>query len=127
MKYSKQRELIEQTIKMHKIHPTADMIYSILKPEHPNLSLGTVYRNLNTLVEIGSIRKLSIPNASDRFDSELHEHYHVICTKCKKILDITFSFNEKLDEIIKEKTGVCATSHDLIIHGVCEDCNQIKS
>lgn len=127
MKYSKQRELIEQTVKTNKIHPTADAIYSILKPLHPNLSLGTVYRNLNTLVEIGSLRKLSIPNASDRFDGELHEHYHVICTTCKKIFDVTLSLNDNLDQIIKEKTGVCTTSHDLIIHGVCASCNLVKS
>ncbi|MEG2295254.1 MAG: transcriptional repressor [Oscillospiraceae bacterium] len=123
MKYSKQRELIEQTVKTNKIHPTADDIYSILKPEYPHLSLGTVYRNLNTLVEIGSIHKLSIPNASDRFDGQLHQHYHVICNVCRKIFDVELSFCDKLDEIIKEKTGVCATSHQLIINGICENCS----
>lgn len=122
MKYSKQRELIEQTVKEHSIHPTADDVYTILKPSNPTLSLGTVYRNLNTLAENGIIHKLHMPNGSDRFDAELKEHYHIVCYDCGKIIDVELSMMDKLDEQIKEKTGVIAMSHELIISGICEDC-----
>lgn len=122
MNYSRQRELIEQTVKENSIHPTADDVYTILKPENPTLSLGTVYRNLNLLLKSGVIKKLSMSNGSDRFDADLSEHYHVICNKCSKIFDIHLSLGSEFDRKIKEKTGVFATSHQLIISGVCEDC-----
>ncbi len=124
MRYSKQRELIESAVKNNRIHPTADDIYTMLKPNNPGLSLGTVYRNLNALAEHGVIRKLPMPNGSDRFDGELSEHYHVICSECGKIFDIELSLMSELDEKIKKQTGVTAVSHQLIINGVCEDCKK---
>lgn len=126
MKYSKQRELTLKTVRENKFHPTADDIYTILKPENPNLSLGTVYRNLNVLAENGIISKLLMPNGSDRFDGNICDHYHVVCSNCGKVFDIGFSIVEELDDKIKTLTGVTVTWHRLIISGVCEACGSDK-
>lgn len=124
MKYSKQRELTLNAVRENIIHPTADDVYAILKPENPSISLGTVYRNLNVLVGNGMINKLKMPSGSDRYDGDLKNHYHVVCDKCGKIYDIGFSVVDELDTKIKIITGVTVTWHQLIIVGICEACRE---
>ena len=89
MKYSKQRNIILEIVNSSYNHPTADMIYKEVQKQIPNISLGTVYRNLNQLVEHGYIKKISIPNESERFDKTLQEHIHFICLSCKKVEDLS--------------------------------------
>ncbi len=80
-KYSRQRELIYKTVIENKVHPTAEFVYNYLKKDNPQLSLGTVYRNLQQLSDNGEINRLSIPNQPDRFDGVIEEHYHAVCEK----------------------------------------------
>ncbi len=120
MKYSKQRELIFNAVKKHKVHPTADMIYSVLKTENPNLSLGTVYRNLNQLSDNGDIIKVKIPGGADRFDCTVHEHYHFVCESCGKILDIEKEM--VFDDLNKVIDGNEITACEICLKGICKDC-----
>lgn len=89
MRYSKQRELVMQTVQQLCDHPTAEEIYDKAAQECPNLSLGTVYRNLNSLVEAGRVRRVSIPGKADRFDHTLPWHSHLYwhrlrrCDRCR--------------------------------------------
>lgn len=122
MKFSKQRELIRKTVVENNVHPTADDVYAMLKPSNPSLSLGTVYRNLTVLADNGVINRLRMPNGSDRFDGQMYEHYHVICRDCGKIFDIKLALLKELDEKVEKETGVAAISHQLIINGVCSEC-----
>lgn len=122
MKYSRQKQLIEQTIKESYVHLTADDVYSILKQDNPNLSLGTVYRNLNKLVEKGIVRRLVLGNGGDRFDGNLEEHHHIVCEKCGAIMDICLKDFPTLDEKIKSETGAIPTSYQLVVRGICKDC-----
>lgn len=126
MKYSAQRSLIEQAVKENKNHPTADEIYSILKVSNPNLSLGTVYRNLNYLSEHGTINKINTPFGGDRFDGETYEHHHIVCNQCNNLFDLKFSLPSELNDIIKEQTGMTCISHKLIVHGICKNCHKKK-
>ena len=87
MRYSKQRELVMQTVERLCDHPTAEEIYDKAAQECPNLSLGTVYRNLNSLVEAGRVRRVSIPGKADRFDHTLPWHSHLYCTVCGGVTD----------------------------------------
>ena len=89
MRYSIQRQLILDYVLNSCEHPTAEMIYRDLKKEIPNLSLGTVYRNLNLLVERNLIKKIVVPNNVDRFDKTLIDHDHMNCIKCGRMLDIS--------------------------------------
>lgn len=121
-KYSRQRELIEKAVNEHRNHLSADDVYGLLKPENPNLSLGTVYRNLNTLVTQGVIKKVQIPGGCDRFDGETYEHYHVICRDCGQVFDLKIEIPNEINEEIYEQTGVVVTGYQLIIEGICQGC-----
>lgn len=122
MKYSKQRELIHNTLMDHQIHPTADTIYSIVREQNPTISLGTVYRNLNMLADNGRIMRISVPNGGDRFDGRCDEHYHIICEVCGELSDMEINFPEELDKEIRSKTEFQVTGHQLLISGICKKC-----
>lgn len=123
MKFSKQRELILNEVINSTVHPTADIIYTNLKKEHPELSLGTVYRNLSVLAKNGIISKLSVPNQSDRFDKNVNPHSHYICKKCGDIFDIeSNSINTFIDSVSSEK-DLSIESYDIVLYGTCKNCN----
>ncbi|MEG0115900.1 MAG: transcriptional repressor [Hydrogenoanaerobacterium sp.] len=122
MKYSRPRELVMNAVVNNPVHPTADYVYSHLREENPNISLGTVYRNLNLLAEHGLIHKIPIPNGSDRFDFRIDEHYHIICEKCGAVLDVEISELSKLDKQIEQSTHFEVTGHSIIISGLCKNC-----
>lgn len=123
MKYSRQRELILNTVMERPMHPSADDIYSRLKNENPNISLGTVYRNLNQLAEHGYIMRILIAGGCDRFDGRTDEHYHMICESCGQVTDVELNLLNNLDEQIEKETGFVVKKRDLILRGVCSQCN----
>ena len=86
MNFSRQREIIYEQVRNFPVHPTAEEVYRALKNDNPNLSLGTVYRNLNQLSEAGMLLKIPIADGSDRFDGRADRHYHMICEKCGRAL-----------------------------------------
>ena len=83
LKYSRQREAIKNYLEGRKDHPTADMVYTAIREVYPNISLGTVYRNLTLLAKQGEISKISCGETSDRFDIRTDPHYHFICEKMR--------------------------------------------
>ena len=103
-------------------HPSAEAVYNRLKNENSDLSLGTVYRNLNMLAENNMLKKISIPNGSDRFDGTLSEHQHLVCTKCGKVTDIYISELEKIHNSILERSGFDINCTSLAFEGVCGEC-----
>ena len=94
MRYSHQRELILKEVLSRTDHPTAEQICTSLREVCPRLSLGTVYRDLNTLVEIGKVRRVSIPGEADRFDGELGVHQNLFCRKCRKVVSLPIQEDE---------------------------------
>ena len=124
MKYSKQRDTILEHIKNRCDHPTAEMIYEGVRKDIPNISLGTVYRNLNLLVELGEIRKIIMPGSSDRFDRTLQNHYHLTCKKCGDIQDIMLDNIKDIDTLVEEKTEYKIVSHDIVFIGICKECQK---
>lgn len=124
MKYSRQRELILEAVREDDVHPTADFIYQRLKKDHPNLSLGTVYRNLNLLSEIGTINKLHVPGMPDRFDGNITPHYHFYCKHCGRVFDVNAEFPQEIDQKVERETGHQVDSHSVLFSGICKDCAQ---
>ena len=124
MKFSKQREMILNQVKMFPVHPTADQVYTALKTENPNLSLGTVYRNLNLLSEMGELLKIRIADGSDRFDGRTDRHYHMVCDKCSRVFDVELSELDDLNDTVSKKYGHKLTMVTLNLNGVCCECAQ---
>jgi Fe2+ or Zn2+ uptake regulation protein len=122
LKFSKQRELILNAVKDNTVHPTADFIYDYLKKDNPNLSLGTVYRNLSQLVNHGYIQKVSMPGLPDRFDSNVIEHNHMICDVCGNIQDIHSDILKNIPSAISNELDIEITSCTVILHGICKNC-----
>ena len=117
-----QRSLILEAVKELQCHVTADEVYDTISKKYPNISRGTVYRNLNLLSDIGEIRKVEMPSGADRFDHIIHEHYHARCIKCSRIFDMEMEFIDDLEKKIKDTHGFEITGHDLIFKGICRDC-----
>ncbi len=122
MKYSKQRDSILKTLQENVVHPTADFIYAKAKEENPNISLATVYRNLNQLAENGDIKKISGLDNMTHFDHNTHKHFHFICTKCGKIFDVPYNIAPELGNRLAEQTGLTAETYDISFQGLCSDC-----
>lgn len=122
MKFSKQRELILNAVKDSTVHPTADFIYDYLKKDNPNLSLGTVYRNLSQLVNHGYIQKVSIPGFPDRFDGNVIKHNHMICDVCGNIQDIHSDILKNITSTLSNELDIQITSCNVIMHGICTNC-----
>ncbi|MGL6115091.1 MAG: Fur family transcriptional regulator [Cetobacterium sp.] len=122
MKFSKQRELILNYILNSHEHLTADTIYADLKKDNPELSLGTVYRNLTKLTEIGAIKKVSLPNQVDKFDKNLEPHAHFICDECGSITDINIPEMDKFLNKISKDEDISIRKYDLTLNGTCKKC-----
>lgn len=116
MRNTKQRNLVLSIVNASCYHPTALDIYHECLKVIPNISLGTVYRNLNALIEQGKIRRLKINNI-DKYD-KIDEHCHFICIKCGKIIDIYKHLIEYIDEVDGNKVLDCKINFE----GICKDC-----
>lgn len=124
MKFSRQREVILQTLKENVVHPNADYIYQKVRQKLPNISLATVYRNLKQLSEQGVIRSIEGLDGSVHFDHNTGKHHHFICTRCKKIFDIDDSVTAGLDAKIFEAYGASVETSDFTFKGLCKDCRR---
>lgn len=122
---SQQRERILEIIKQTRSHPTADWIYQQLKDEIPDLSLGTVYRNLKVLMEQGHILKLPFGSTYDRFEAKISPHYHLVCEQCGEVRDFeTTLYNEINKRVMNSSSTFKVTRHRIDIFGICEKCQK---
>lgn len=123
LKYSRQREAIKSFLASRTDHPTADMIYSHIREDFPNISLGTVYRNLSLLAEQGEILKLSCGDSADHFDGCPVPHYHFFCRKCRNVSDLELPDMDIIN--LAASKNFCGTieGHTLYFYGICKACN----
>ena len=127
MKYSKQRELILKTLQEYAIHPTADVLYAKIKTKAPEISLATVYRNLNLLAENGVIKKIEGLDNAAHFDHNMRRHYHLLCTECQQVFDIPADVLPMIDKNVAQKTGMMIESYDISFRGICPKCQNTNS
>lgn len=123
LKYSRQRESIKACLMARKDHPTADALYTSIREQFPNISLGTVYRNLNLLVDLGEIRKLSCGDGTDHFDYDTSPHYHFVCRNCGKIVDLTMNASKELEAEAEKQIDGKVEDHTVFFYGTCGDCS----
>ena len=120
-RFSRQRERIYQVVCESQEHPTAEMVYARLKPEMPQLSLGTVYRNLRQLAREGRLREVEGPVV--RFDGKTARHSHARCIACGAVMDLDeVAYDGTLDRQVGH--GWQIMEHTLVFNGLCPDCIQ---
>ena len=118
MRNTKQKDLILKIINNNYTHPNANEIYELARCELSNISLGTVYRILNSLVEQGKIRIIQSINNIHRYDNINSRHDHFICIKCGEIKDIEKMNNKEIRIINNNKVLDC----DITYKGICRKC-----
>ena len=119
---SKQKEAIFKVVREATLHPTAEWVYERVKREIPNISLGTIYRNLKLLKHEGEIAELGLADTLSRFDGNPQNHYHFRCEQCGRIFDVGEPVNNESDVRLTQKTGFKISHHRLEFHGLCKDC-----
>jgi len=121
---SKQKEAILRCLKDTKSHPNAAWIYEEVRKEIPNISLGTVYRNLRLMSHMGEIQEMDLAGEHSRFDGNAENHYHFRCVNCDRIFDIDEPIDGDIDERVSRSTGFEVMSHRLEFRGLCSDCRR---
>ena len=116
--------LVLETFNKLSSHATADEVYNALVKEHPHISRGTVYRNLQRLSDLGEIRKREIPGSADRFDHICSNHYHAKCVNCGRVFDVDMEYKADLEKSIKDTHGFLFTGHDIVFRGICSECER---
>lgn len=124
LKYSRQRELIKDFLWERRDHPTADTVYENVRRVNPNISLGTVYRNLALLADRGEIRRLRLGDGTDHFDADISPHYHFICDECGCVQDLQMEDLENILDAAKRHFRGRITGHMTYFYGLCDRCCQ---
>jgi len=123
---TRQKEAILRAAQSSGNHPTADMIYAAVRRELPRISLGTVYRNLQRLVDEGRMSLAPVQDEegrSARFDPETRPHDHFVCERCKCIYDVARDRSGSVVNLAAfERQGFRVTAHTLAVYGVCPKC-----
>ena len=120
-RFTRQRRIILQEVRGQRYHPSAKEVYDAVKIRLPNISLGTVYRGLGVLVELGLIRKVEHGEYA-RFDANLTDHHHLICTGCNQLLDVDTPLSEPLNTHQFKARGFEVQGYKLELYGLCPTC-----
>jgi len=122
-KLTPQRLAIIKILANSEGHPNVEKIYEKLQADFPTMSLATVYRNVMILKSLGEVLELGFPDGSNRYDgNKPYPHPHVICTKCKKIIDPDLTTLKDMTTEVADETGFKILTHRLDFFGVCRDC-----
>ncbi len=124
-RHSVKRDAILNNLKMRKDHPTADMVYADIRKEYPNISLGTVYRNLTFLVDHGDAMKVICGDDETHFDGNTSPHYHFKCLDCGELIDLDIPDGDKAEQIFSRPIEGFAGkvyTHSTMFFGQCELC-----
>lgn len=122
LKYSRQREVIKNFLCTRKDHPTADVVYMNVRQQYPNISLGTVYRNLTLLSEIGEIARLRVGDGVDHFDADTSPHNHFVCSHCGNVIDLKMESIDYIQEAAEKNFGGRIDGYSAYFYGLCENC-----
>ena len=122
-RHSRKRDAILNCIRQSRVHPSAEWIYAQLKPEHPDLSLGTVYRNLALFRESGEVVCVATVRAADRLDACTEPHAHFICEQCGAVLAVDVP-QDDLRSDLETRYGVRVRRSELLFRGVCSACRE---
>lgn len=123
IRHSHQRDMIYNYLLSTKAHPTAEMVYGSLKGDIQNLSLGTVYRNLKLLESLGMVRRVTTPQNVERYDADVSDHAHFVCSSCGAVKDL---FDINTESIKLMGSTACKDNIkwvNLTFGGICSECD----
>ncbi|MCP4747457.1 MAG: transcriptional repressor [Desulfobacteraceae bacterium] len=121
---TQQRRVILEELQKHHTHPTADMLYEIVRKRLPRISLGTVYRNLEILTALGEIQTLELSGSQKRFDANSRKHYHIRCMHCDRVDDAPIAPMAQLEDELYQATVYTIIGHRLEFMGLCPECSR---
>ena len=122
-KNSRKRQAMLEALRATKEHPTAEMLYNMLKPEYPELSLGTIYRNLSVLVQEGLAVSVAHVDGQERYDARTEPHLNFVCRGCRRVMDLDMpDMTGSMYDDIRSRFGCLPESHALTITGICDRC-----
>lgn len=124
IKHSRQREQIIEFLKGRKDHPTADVVYQNVRMGNPSISLGTVYRNLTLLSELGEIQRLCPGDGTNHFDADITPHYHFVCNKCGAVIDLVMKTPKNLEQMAAAGFEGKIDGHVTYFYGTCKSCTE---
>lgn len=122
LRHSHQRERIYEYLCESTQHPSAEMVYDALRPEIPGLSLGTVYRNLKLLEELGKVRRVAAFQGTERYDAICGDHAHFLCEKCGRLHDLDSAVAQDIRWSLMLGHGYTLKKLDITITGICPEC-----
>ena len=122
-KHFRKRDAILQYLLSVTDHPSAEKVFTQLKPEIPDLSMGTVYRNLNLFKQQGQAITVATVKGVERFDGNTDPHVHFICQDCDAVIDLMdMDIPESLKNIAEHSCGGQVAECQLSFTGLCQDC-----
>jgi Fur family peroxide stress response transcriptional regulator len=124
LRETKQRKAILDFLRKTKSHPTADQIYDSVRKIIPSISKGTVYRNLQVLIDSGIVSVLDIRGTLSRYELRQEAHYHFRCEACGRVFDLDEPVDLGLDDRISKRTGFLVSGHQTEFRGWCADCRR---
>ena len=128
-KMTPQRKQILQIFVEHPEHLSAEDVYNILREQDSEIGLATVYRALDLLSELGILVKIDFGDGCARYelntaDPNVHHHHHLICVKCKKVIEFEDDLLDDLESTISKKSGFQILNHEVKFFGYCKDCQK---
>ena len=124
--YSRQREAIFNAVASSHIHPTASWVYENIKSIYPNISLGTVYRNLSAFVASGELIAVGPIHSKEYYDVRKDPHAHFVCTCCNQIQDIELDNQDAFSDYYEKTTGNLIQQRSIICYGICRKCRTVN-
>jgi Fur family ferric uptake transcriptional regulator len=120
------RAILNGIIKSEGSHLTAEELYDLVKSDCPEIGLATIYRTVQLLEEMGTIRKLDLDDGCSRYElnheDETHQHHHLICKCCSRVIEVEGDLLDELESIVEKQYDFKIEDHSLKFYGVCDKC-----
>ncbi len=126
LRMTRQRQGILEELRKTDTHPSADELFGRVRKQMPRISLGTVYRNLEILSELGEIQTIEMAGSLKRFDAIATNHYHIRCVDCDRLVDAPLEVSKTLENAVQAHTDFYILDHKIEFEGLCPDCRRAK-